>query len=41
MLSNMDIDTGINLGKLFKVGALISQKLGRPNASKAGQALKP
>lgn len=41
MLSNMDIDTGINLGKLIKVGESISQKLNRANASKVGPALRP
>jgi hydroxymethylglutaryl-CoA lyase len=41
MLSNMDIDTGTNLGKLVKVGQSISKRLNRANASKAGQALKP
>ena len=39
MLSNMDIDTGIDLTKLISVGQSISNTLGRSNASKVGQAL--
>ncbi|MFC4699508.1 hydroxymethylglutaryl-CoA lyase [Glaciecola siphonariae] len=39
MLENMDIDTGIDLQKLIKVGHHISVKLDRQNGAKAGRAL--
>jgi len=38
MLHNMEIDTGIDLDKLIKVGKSISLKLGRVNGSKVGVA---
>ncbi|WP_371193153.1 hydroxymethylglutaryl-CoA lyase [Glaciecola sp. SC05] len=39
MLSNMDIETGVDLSKLIKVGHNISVKLDRQNGAKAGIAL--
>ncbi len=38
MLTDMDIETGIELGKLVSVGQKISHKLSRQNQSKLGQA---
>jgi hydroxymethylglutaryl-CoA lyase len=38
-LHNMGYETGIDLNEAVKVGAWISEKLGRPNASRAGPAL--
>lgn len=39
MLQNMDIDTGVDLSKLIKVGHDISVKLERQNGAKSGLAL--
>ncbi len=39
MLSNMEINTGIDLSKLVQVGHSISQRLNRTNLSKSGVAM--
>lgn len=39
MLHGMGIETGVDLAALARVGAWISEKLGRPNAARAGRAL--
>ena len=39
MLNNMNIETGVDLSSLIKVGASISHKLNRKNQSKVGAAL--
>lgn len=39
MLHGLGVETGIDLGKLVETGQWLSQKLGRPTASKAGLAL--
>jgi len=39
MLSNMDIDCGVDLNKLINVGHAISAKLNRQNGAKSGKAL--
>lgn len=39
MLHGLGVETGIDLGRLAETGQWLSQKLGRTNASKTGQAL--
>ena len=40
MLQGMEIETGIDLAELVKVGQWISQKLNRINGSKVGLAMQ-
>jgi hydroxymethylglutaryl-CoA lyase len=39
MLNGLGIETGVDLPKLADAGAMISQHLGRPSASKVARAL--
>jgi hydroxymethylglutaryl-CoA lyase len=40
LLHGLGVETGIELAAVAKTGAWISEKLGRPNASRAGSAMK-
>jgi hydroxymethylglutaryl-CoA lyase len=40
LLHGLGIETGIDLGALAETGAWISERLGRPTASRAGRALR-
>ncbi len=40
MLNGMSVETGIDIDKLVEVGEFICEKLKRPNASKAGKAIR-
>ena len=39
MLNGLGIETGVDLDGLVAVGGFISERLGRPGASRAGRAL--